>query len=288
MRFQKTRSKRINRERTTAVTTAMQSRCAIFAPIRRPNADWAKTVVETPWGRATIEGVQLTQIHRDILDAIFTFYDLHMRADGSCVVIIPSLYQLQRRLGITATNHAWIRERLTDLTTVLLTVEVGGSPWAVQSHVVRKHAWHRDGCAYAVVFESDYMSFFARDVTVRRTPELTQSVLDLDDGVVQAMVRYVTSHTEVPHTLDEVLRFLGVGEHERVFRRARARVLGQAELLQERFGINIVKGEDGQHHIVYHQHAEVWFDTATKASVRTDNNRQTGPLIIGKPANSDR
>jgi len=46
----------------------LASRCPAFAPsIRQGKTEWS---VDTPWGNASVTG-ELTQIHRNVLDAIF-------------------------------------------------------------------------------------------------------------------------------------------------------------------------------------------------------------------------
>ena len=251
--------KRARRHRH-AVTTVTQCRSAIFAPTLRPTAKTATVVVETPWARATISRVQLTQVHRDILDVLFTHCEPHERADGS-VAFVFHPHAVLRRLHETGNNVTWLRNKFRDLEGAGLRVETKGrKAYTVETSIVRKHAWTTDGSQYAVVLESDYVAFFAREMRVHHEA-LTDHILGLRHATTKAMVRFVLSHRSWHRSIAETLDFIGYVGGERNRRIAAGKVASEADDLERHFGIRVAVGR-----VDYEQHSRVWFEDPTKTS----------------------
>lgn len=234
-----------------AVTTVTQSRAAIFSPTLRPTAKTATVVVETPWARATISRVQLTQVHRDILDALFSHVQPHIRADGSCAFVFHP-HALLKRLHETGNNIEWLREKFRDLEGAGLRVET--PKYTVETSIVRKHAWTADGSQYAVVLESEYMQFFACDLRVH-TEGLTDKILALKHAATKALVRFVLTHRSWSRSLTETLVAMGYTGGERNRRITAAKIASESAALDLDFGIMVSDGT-----IRYRQHGRVWFE----------------------------
>lgn len=251
------------RYRHHAVTTVTQARAAIFSPTLRPTASTATVVVETPWAKATISRVQLTQVHRDILDVLFTHFDPHLRTDGSCAFVFHP-HAVLKRLHETGNNVAWLRAKFRDLEGAGLRIET--KDYTVETSIVRKHAWTTDGSQYAVVLESEYMRFFARDLRVH-TEGLTDKILALRFAPTKALVRFVLTHRAWNRSVSETIGQMGYTGGERNRRMAAAKIAGEAIALERDFGIVIADGS-----IRYKQHGRVWFE------------RPDGSLAIGDGA----
>ncbi|MHB8702887.1 MAG: hypothetical protein ACYC8W_01865 [Candidatus Tyrphobacter sp.] len=235
-----------------AVTTVTQARSAIFSPTLRPTTSKAVVVVETPWAKATISRVQLTQVHRDILDVLFTHCDPKIRADGSCAFVFHP-HTVMRHLGHAGgVNIEWLVAKFDDLENAGL--EVVWPKYTVRTSIIRKHAWTKDHSQYAVILESEYMQFFVNDLRVH-SEGLTDAILGLMHAPTKAMVRFVISHRSWNRSLDETLAAIGYVGGERSRRRAKEKIVSEAEALLRDFGIVVKAGA-----IRYEQHGKVWFE----------------------------
>lgn len=238
------------------VTTATQCRSAIFAPTLRPTADAATVVVETAWARATISRVRLTQVHRDILDVLFTHFEPHYREDGSCAFLFHP-YALLKKLHVTGNNTTWLRSKFDDLE--IAGLEVRTPTYTVRTSIVRKHAWTADARQYAVVLETEYMGFFQRDLHVH-SEKLTDKIIALRHAPTKALVRFMISHMSWNRSIVDTLGAIGYTGGERNRRIAVAKITSEAAVLARDFGIHV---RDGR--VTYTKHGEVWFENPPAA-----------------------
>jgi hypothetical protein len=240
-----------------AVTTVTQARSAIFAPTLRPTMDKAVVVVETPWAKATISRVQLTQVHRDILDVLFTHCNPQVRADGSCAFVFHP-HALLKHMHETGNNVAWLREKLDNLKDAGL--EVVWPKYTVRTSILRKHAWTKDESQYAVVLESEYMQFFVKDVRVH-SDGLTDAILSLEHAPTKALVRFVISHKSWNRSVEDTLDAIGYVGGERSRRRAKEKIASEGDALLREFGIAVTGGA-----VRYKKHGKVWFERPVRGA----------------------
>ena len=267
-------SRTTKRKHRHAVTTVTQCRSAIFAPTLRPTATSAKVVVETAWARATITRVQLTQVHRDILDVLFTHFEPHYREDGSCAFLFHP-HALLRKFHATGNNTAWLRAKFDDLENAGLQLQT--KQYTVRTSIVRKHAWAGDGLKYVVILESEYVRFFQRDLRVH-SEKLTDKILALRHAPTKAFVRFVISHREWNRAIIETLGAIGYTGGERNRRIVVGKITSESIVLARDFGIKI---RDGR--VTYDQHREVWFEDpqAGRGSFPIWETAEGGSLPIG-------
>ena len=241
------------RLRRHPVTTVTQSRAAIFAPTKLPTTTAAIVVVTTPWATATLKKVQLTQIHRDILDVLFTHFVPHYRRDGSCVFVFAP-YALMRHLGHRGgVNLEWLREKFEDLRIVELTIR--STAYTTSTGIVRKHRRRNDGSQYVVIFESEYLTFFRRDLAVH-SEALTDRILALRSGASKALVRFLLTHSKWNKPLSITVDYLGHLQSKRAKQRAMAAIRSEGSALEQHFGIRIID----ERTVAYEKHRLVWFD----------------------------
>ena len=234
-----------------AVTTVTQSRSAIFAPTLRPTANTATVVVETHWAKATISRVQLTQVHRDILDVLFTHVEPHYRGDGS-VAFVFHPHAILKKIHQTGNNVQWLKKKFDDLEAAGL--EVSTPKYTVRTSIVRKHAWTADSSEYAVILESEYIRFFRDDMRVH-SEALTDKIIALKHATTKAVVRFVISHRSWHRLMAETLDAVAYVGGERNRRIAAAKIVSEGDILERDFGIRIARGR-----LDYEQHARVWFE----------------------------
>ena len=257
-----------------AVSTTSQSRIPIFKAVKclKRGAIASDTTLKTQWGEVVFRNSKLTQVHRDLLDCVFTFfYGKHQNSDGSCAFLVD-LSEIQKHMGIQGHNHAWLREKFEELRTTSMIIRQykDGRAWTIHTGILRKflysqikknNAEHLFGGGYyfAVVVESEYMRMFETDLNIH-SEKLTQNILDLDSAYLKAVVRFCVSHRQLNMTIDDVMAAVGVANISDGYRREKHRELRDyADTLKIKFGITITST-----HIFYVQHPLIWFDNPQK------------------------
>lgn len=255
-------------------TTATQSRAIMFLPLYRSEGlhklgkDESVTVFKNNHAEVSVKGRLLTQIHRNILDAIFSYYEpARTNTDGSVSYAI-TLHSLMKHLGDKhARNHSWLRDRLDDMMMVVLITKTNDG-WTNHSHILSGHRYsekasNRNGDPmYVVTFDPYFLNYLRYDLHVH-TEKLTPQILDLKHAPTQALVRYLISHTETNKALDEVLTTIGVFRDDitdRGKRYLQAAILQEREALERDFGIIFKKMSNGKLGVFYKQHGAVWFE----------------------------
>lgn len=257
-----------------AHTTVIQSRLPLFLPVLRlaPRMRDADIVIENPWGRIKIKKCRLTQIHRDLLDAIFASTRKPVWLEDGALELVFELRDVQRLLG-TAHNHTWVTELLDDmLRTVVVIDENNNQRWTTHKGLISQHRYTRNPVPrppgappppsrpYAVTLSPEFARLWREDLLVH-APTLVPRVLALHHAVNRALVRMILTHRQASFALDDALRHIAAirdGMSERVVRRIRVKVLSEADTLSG-FGIQITAGGT----IRYRQIAGVWFKKPT-------------------------
>jgi hypothetical protein len=255
-------------------TTATQSRAIMFLPIHRSvgqhklQRDESVLIFQNEHAEVRVKGRLLTQIHRNILDAIFSFYEpARTNADGS-VSYAFTLYSLLKHLGDDhARNHAWLRERLDEMMMVVLITKTPDG-WVNHSHILSNHRYSEKATnrlgdpLYVVTFDPYFLNYLRFDLHVH-TEKLTPKILALQHAPTQALVRYLLSHTEANRALEDVLSTIGVFRDDITDRGKRylvQTILEEAEALERDFGIVLKKMQNGKMGVFYKQHGKVWFE----------------------------
>lgn len=262
-------------------TTATQSRAIMFLPVLRSGMhhklgkDESVTVFKNDHAEVSVKGRLLTQVHRNILDAIFSYYEpARTNVDGS-VSYAFTLHSLMKHLGDThARNHAWVRDKLDDMMMVVLITKTNDG-WTNHSHILSNHRYsekasNRNGDPlYVVTFDPYFLNYLRYDLHVH-TERLTPQILQLHHATTQALVRYILSHEETNKDLDEVLNTIGAYRDDmtdRGKRYIRSTVLDEKEALERDFGITFKKMSNDKLGVFYKQHDTVWFEKPTDQNV---------------------
>ncbi len=255
-------------------TTATQSRAIMFLPMYRSDGmhklgkDESVTVFKNNHAEVSVKGRLLTQIHRNILDAIFSYYEPARTNNDGSVSYAFTLHSLMKHLGDKhARNHSWLRDRLDDMMmVVLITKTIDG--WTNHSHILSNHRYsekasNRNGDPlYVVTFDPYFLNYLRYDLHVH-TEKLTPQILDLKHAQTQALVRYLISHTETNKALDDVLTSIGVFRDDitdRGKRYLQSAILSEKEALERDFGIVFKKMSNGKLGVFYKQHGTIWFE----------------------------
>ena len=255
------------------ITTTTQCRIPIFWPMNKPPRSELvdDLVVKNEWGQATIKKCKLTQIHRNLLDLIFSYHHgIYFYEDG-CVGFLIDLYKIQKLFQIEETNHSWLFEKFEDLRKALFITET--KDWVINSGIIRKHLYSKEDAEhtanrfgnnklYYVVFESEFMRFFKLDTNLHYIT-LISKIINLKHGASQALVRFCLSHRRLNMRLTNILNKIGVFRPEMTKQQksnVKKQVLEETEAMKSDFGIEIKLMKNSELGIFYSQHREVWFE----------------------------
>lgn len=239
------------------------SRCPVFSPsIKGGATDWQ---VKTLYGTASVKG-NLTQIHRNILDAVFGYALATKPMHTGALEILTDPYVIATKTG-SSRDYMWLKAKLHDMKVADVDIEEanglrhhGGivSEWreAKRRVAMPGGALKGDRPLLAITISAAWMRLHNETLTVSYR-DLIPAISELQSGVLQALVRYCLTHRVLNKQLDAVLIEIGAidattkKENPRRYERVRKAVF-QAEL--SRFGI-VIKNEI----VFYKQHAEVRF-----------------------------
>lgn len=252
-------------EQSTASVTEL--RVPIFAPVQKlsGNSTTAQAfkknggirVIETSWGKVEIRGRKLlTQVHRDLLDCIYTHSsNINYKEDGD-VAILFSQGKILREYSADKsesyeTNTKWLREKIEEIRDVTVKFE-DGSKRSADFNLIKYLDYDEEASSYCITLDKRYLRFYEQELSIGYKRELPK-LLKVDSALVRAIVRWFFTHKEASKykllTVFEALGFpidspktLQVSKREMKLRRE--------ELLS--FGIDY-NPEDGEHGSFYYK-----------------------------------
>ncbi len=252
----------------TSNATVTELRVGIFAPIIKISAASAINKdfissgrvrkISTAWGSVKIKGNILTQIHRDIIDAIFataTFSETTVRGN---VALFFSGYEVQEFLGMKSkTNNTWLKKKLDEIktTNVEFTDKAGNTH---DFNLTDSGGYSVKKDSFAIVFTEGYMNFFQKQVSVNYKNEM-KKLMKIDDPLIKAMIRFFFTHANnMSIELINLLDVLGYPTNiEASLKKARRVVREHVEELKQfgitvdlkRFMLSYLKLETVTHHL---------------------------------------
>ena len=241
--------------------TVSYSRLPIFAPVKRLSPHEIKKrdndkatdnpiTFNTPYGTCTIvQKARLTQIHRDFIEAIITFYKKAIDPGTGDITFLVNPYELFKKMG-TKNNVTWLKQVLEDMRVTKLTVNNSG--WNVTTGIVLRYYYQDEpedtaitkfgkGKLFAVEFSREFMASFGMEINVHY-PMLVDEILAISSPLIRATVRFFLTHANHAIGIDKVLHALGVGDITSRGRRQKIQELRENSDILERFGITLENG----------------------------------------------
>jgi len=207
----------------TSNATVTELRVGIFAPITQVTAnsaiqkDFIKAgrvrKVDTAWGSVKVKGNILTQIHRDVIDAIFSTASFSETTTRGNIALFFSGYEVQEFLGRKSkTNNTWLKKKLDEIktTNVEFTDKVGNTH---DFNLTDSGGYSVKKDSFVIVFTEGYMNFFQKQVSVNYKTEM-KKLMEIDDALVKAMIRFFFTHANgMSIELINLLNILGYPAH---------------------------------------------------------------------------
>ena len=192
----------------TSNATVTELRVGIFAPITQITAKSAiqedfissgrVRKVQTSWGSVKVKGNILTQIHRDIIDAIFATATFSETTKRGNVALFFSGYEVQDFLcKKSKTNNTWLKKKLDEIkTTNVEFIDKEGNTYDFNLTDSGGYSVKKD--SFAIVFTEGYMNFFQSQVSVNYKKEM-QKLMKIEDPLIKAIVRFFFTHANNIH-----------------------------------------------------------------------------------------
>lgn len=209
-------------EQSTASVTEL--RVPIFAPVQKlsGNSTTAQAfkksggirVIETSWGKVEIRGRKLlTQVHRDLLDCVYTHASNIQHKEDGDVAILFSQGKILREYSADKsesfeTNTKWLREKIEEIRDVTVKFE-DGSKRSADFNLIKYLDYDDEASSYCITLDRRYLRFYEQELSIGYKRELPK-LLKVDSALIRALVRWFFTHKdESKYKLITVLEALG-------------------------------------------------------------------------------
>ncbi len=253
--------KTLNRFRV-APSNSKEIKFNLFAPLLKISSkERYKTeflVYEDDEFIVNLQGIKLTQIHKDILDIALYFGKDYKKNESIGKTI--SLYEIQKKLNYEKkNNNKWIERKLEELKRTNIQIIRKKDKAKLEFSILRAILIDPSINQYAILFEELYLLFFENFVSINYKP-LLQDILSLEHAVTKASIRYLLTFKEHQINVDKLLNKIGVVGTQRTIERHRKKLLQELEEKGYKFGIEIIKGKNLKDSVIrYKKPQEVKF-----------------------------
>ncbi|WP_457748759.1 hypothetical protein [Sulfurimonas sp.] len=209
-------------EKSTASVTEL--RIPIFAPVQKLSGNSVTVkefkknggirTIKTKWGKVEIRGrALLTQVHRDLLDCIYTHAEKIEEIDGGMVVILYSQTKILReyksdKSGSWETQTKWLKTKIKEIRDVTISYEdmYGNS---FDFNIISNLDYRAEDSMYSIVLDSRYLKFYKNELSINYKKELPK-LLQIESAPIKAVIRWFFTHRDnVQYKVMVVLEALG-------------------------------------------------------------------------------
>lgn len=225
---------------------------------------------KTTYGTVEVMSGNLTQTHRDILEAIAVVGKRGEYKDGTRTFYVFTPYEVLKFLGHRhLKHHKWLIQKLADMRSVNIQFTyltqrhqitmVGGIldyfAWSSKLKRPKKRPTAFGENYFVIVFSEPFSSIFRQDMIIYTKPEVVKAIIQIPSDQVKALVRFVLSHEQLYMSLDDLLRHMGLILSDRTRRKLAKKLQDFSEYLLTHFGIRIVQKD--QLFIVYKKNPDI-------------------------------
>jgi len=193
----------------------------------------------------------LSQIHRDILDIIFSQGILKPIEKQAYVEF--SMYDLLKRMGRPYNgrkgkqNYEWIKDKIKDLKRVSIELKINfGENLGHEAifGMVDRADYSEKRKKFIILFSRTYLQMFQKDVLVNYNYYLPQ-IINIKDDTIKAFVRYIICNDYINNSLENILKELEIKKEYMSIRNFNSikKKIKEYPRLKEIFNIKIDKNE---------------------------------------------
>ncbi|MCI0501014.1 MAG: hypothetical protein L0Y61_04630 [Epsilonproteobacteria bacterium] len=248
-----------------STTTITELRIPIFSPVQKLSGNSVTArefkknggirTVETSWGKVEIRGRKLlTQVHRDLLDCIYTHATKILPLPTEEVVIIFSQtkilkeYSGEEKSKSWETQTKWLKEKIKEIRDVTINyVNTKGDSF--DFNLISHLDYLEEHRAYSITLDNRYLKFYERELSINYKKELPK-LLKVDQALIKAIIRWFFTHKKVSRfKLMTVFEALGFPiDSPKTLQVAKREVASKVELFHT-FGIDYDPKEEMFHYL---------------------------------------
>ncbi len=207
-------------EQSTA--TVAELRVPIFLPFKKiaHNSNLAldfkkkggKLSLETSWGTVTIRGRKLlTDVHRDILDCIYTYNSKTMLCPNGEIEIFFTLTNILKHYGLKNPNAniSWLKERIEEIRDTAIDYKDTKNN-SFDFNIISNLAYLEENKMYKITLDRRYVKFYETELSINYKKELP-SLLKVDSALIKTIIRWFFTHSaQCSYKLTTVLEAVGI------------------------------------------------------------------------------
>ncbi|HDQ15622.1 MAG TPA: hypothetical protein ENN45_01015, partial [Bacteroidetes bacterium] len=200
-----------------STSTIDELRVPIFAPviqIAKNSGTYKEFIanknvrkIKTKWGEVEIRNRLLTQIHKDLLDLIFSYSRETKRLENGKIVIYFSQTEIMKHYGDLGKNLKWFREKLSEIRdAVVLYRDNKGNEF--DFNIIANKAFDFEQDMFGIVLDDAYVKFYENGLSVdykKNVPEL----LKVGSPLLRSIIRFFFTHNSLNLNVDDVLHTIG-------------------------------------------------------------------------------
>ena len=193
----------------SSTTTVTELRIPIFSPVQKLSGNSVTArefkknggirTIETSWGKVEIRGRKLlTQVHRDLLDCIYTHATKIMPLPSGEVIIIFSQtkilkeYSGDEKSKSWETQTKWLKEKIKEIRDITVNyVNTKGDSF--DFNLISHLDYLEEHKAYSITLDSRYLKFYERELSINYKKELPK-LLKVDSALIKAIIRWFFTH----------------------------------------------------------------------------------------------
>jgi len=208
-----------------STSTITELRIPIFSPVQKLSGNSVTArefkknggirTIETSWGKVEIRGRKLlTQVHRDLLDCIYTHASKVLPLPTEEVVLVFSQtkilkeYSRDSKSAHWENQTKWLKEKIKEIRDITVNyVDTKGNSF--DFNLISHLDYLEEHKAYSITLDNRYLKFYERELSINYKKELNK-LLKVDSALIKAIIRWFFTHKrESRFKLMTVLEALG-------------------------------------------------------------------------------
>jgi len=208
-----------------STSTITELRIPIFSPVQKLSGNSVTArefkknggirTIETSWGKVEIRGRKLlTQVHRDLLDCIYTHASKILPLPTEEVVLVFSQTKILKEYSRDSkSSHwenqtKWLKEKIKEIRDITVNyVDTKGNSF--DFNLISHLDYLEEHKAYSITLDNRYLKFYERELSINYKKELTK-LLQVESALTKAIIRWFFTHKkESRFKLMTVLEALG-------------------------------------------------------------------------------
>jgi hypothetical protein len=194
-----------------STSTVAELRVPIFAPVQKLSGNSVTArefkknggirTIRTSWGKVEIRGRKLlTQVHRDLLDCIYTHAKDVKRLENGNVAIIFSQtkvlkeYSSEERSSSWENQTKWLKDKIKEIRDITVNYENTKGDHS-DFNIISNLDYSEDYKLYSITLDERYLRFYEKELSISYKKELPK-LLRVNSALVKAIIRWLFTHKD--------------------------------------------------------------------------------------------